>query len=718
MAEPLPTFSESWYRIAGQHICLRAGINVRRQNFRGERWYVIENPISNQFYRLRPAAYEFVARLRPDKTVQDAWQECVNKAPDDAPGQEAVIQLLSQLYFANLLQYDLAEDSSQLFERYSKRRQREVRAQFMNLMFMRFPLLDPDRFLQRTLPIIGKLISPLGALLWLIVVGLGLKVVADNFSAIKDQTQTVLAPNNLFLLYVGMVIIKTLHEFGHAYFCRKFGGEVHVMGVMLMIFTPAPYMDATSSWAFRNRWKRILVGAAGMIVEIFVAALATFVWAKTGPGTIHNLAYNMMFIASVSTVVFNINPLLRFDGYYILSDLVDIPNLHQRAGQQLRYFGERYLFGLKKVESPANSGREGFWLCVFGITSGIYRVVVFSGVLLVIADRFLLLGIIMAAVCFISWVTVPTVRFVKYLGSSPKLERQRKRAIAVSGALAATVLVFLQFIPFPSHFRAQGVLQARQRAEVVNDVAGFVEKLLASPGQQLAADQPIIQLRNPELELDIKSNRAKYDELQARLRQAMKEATPNLKPLSRMLESITNRLQKLEADERALVLRARHSGILVAPRLDEYLGRWLARGTAVGLLVNSNVFEFTATVKQDDANALFAQSIPTAEIRLYGQAGRIVAVPKWKVIPGEQQTLPSPALGWHAGGELQVSPQDPQGRKAAEPFFEVVADVQSSANAALLDGRSGKIRFDLQPEPLLPRWIRRLQQMFQKRYQL
>jgi len=234
------------------------------------------------------------------------------------------------------------------------------------------------------------------------------------------------------------VIIKTLHEFGHAYFCRKFGGEVHVMGVMLMIFTPAPYMDATSSWAFRNRWKRVLVGAAGMIVEIFFAAFATFVWAKTGPGTIHNLAYNMMFIASISTVVFNINPLLRFDGYYILSDLVDIPNLHQRAQQQLRYFAERYLFGLKKVESPANNPREGFWLCVFGIASGIYRVVVFGGVLLVIADRFLLLGIIMAAVCFISWVTVPTVRFVQYLASSPKLERQRKRAIALSGALAAS----------------------------------------------------------------------------------------------------------------------------------------------------------------------------------------------------------------------------------------------------------------------------------------
>jgi len=718
MAEPLPTFSESWYRIAGQQISLRPGINVRRQNFRGERWYVLENPFSNQFFRLRPAAYEFVARLRPGKTVEQAWHECVSRTPDDAPGQEAVIQLLSQLYFANLLQYDLAEDSAQLFERYSKRRQREVRAQFMNLMFMRFPLLDPDRFLQRALPFVGKLISPLGALIWLVVVGFGLKIVADNFSVIKDQSQSVLAPDNLLLLYAGMVIIKTLHEFGHAFFCRKFGGEVHVMGVMLMIFTPAPYMDATSSWAFRNRWKRVLVGAAGMIVELFVAAIATFVWAKSGPGTIHNLAYNMMFIASVSTVVFNINPLLRFDGYYILSDLVDIPNLHQRALQQLRYFAERYLFGLKKVESPANSPKEGFWLCIFGITSGIYRVVVFGGVLLVIADRFLLLGIIMAVVCFISWVTVPTVRFVQYLSSSPKLERKRLRAISVSGAIGATILVLLQFVPFPAHFRAQGVLQAKERAEVVNEVAGIVDKLLVPPGQQVVKNQPLLQMKNPELELELTNTRAKYDELQARVRQAMKEATPNLKPLASMIESITNRLHKLEIDEQNLIVRARQDGILVAPHLDDLIGRWLTRGTPMGLLINSNAFEFTATVKQDDADALFAQRTPLASIRLKGQAGQEIPAIHWKVIPGEQQTLPSPALGWHAGGELQVSPQDPQGRKTAEPFFSVLAEVKPGGNVALLDGRTGKIRFDLQPEPLLPRWIRRLQQMFQKRYQV
>src|SRR5260221_3804596 len=259
MAEPQATFSESWYRVANQRLCLRPSVKVRRQNFRGERWFVLENPFTNEFFRVRPAAYEFLARLDPKRTVEEVWRECLEKAPDQAPGQEAVLQLLAQLYFANLLQYAQATDSAGLFDRYKKRQQREWSARLLNLMFIRFPLLDPDRFLVRTLPVAGKLISVAGAVLWLIVVGAGLKVVADNWEAAKQQSQGILAPANLPLLYLGMVLIKTIHEFGHAYFCRKFGGEVHVMGVMLMIFTPMPYVDATSSWSFRSRWQRILV---------------------------------------------------------------------------------------------------------------------------------------------------------------------------------------------------------------------------------------------------------------------------------------------------------------------------------------------------------------------------------------------------------------------------------------------------------------------------
>jgi putative peptide zinc metalloprotease protein len=712
------TFSESWYRVANQKICLRPGIKVRRQNFRGERWMVLENPFSNQFFRLRPAAYEFIVRLRPDRTVEQVWKQCLERFPDESPSQEAVIQLLSQLYFSNLLQYDLAADSAQLFDRYKKRKQRELGFSFLNIMFMRFPLFDPDGFLVRTMSFVKKLISPFGALLWLIVVGLGLKVVIDNFGALKLQTEGVLSTDNLFLLYLSTILIKALHEFGHAYFCRRFGGEVHVMGVMLMIFTPMPYVDATSSWSFRERWKRVLVGAAGMIVELFFAAIAAFVWASTAPGLIHNLAYNIMFVASVSTVVFNINPLLRFDGYYILSDLLEIPNLNQRATLQLRYLAEKYLFGVKNSESPAQTRREAGWLAFYGIASGIYRVIVFSAVLLTVADRFLIIGIIMAAVCLISWVTVPMVRFVRYLSSSPQLERVRPRAMAVTAGLAAVILILLCVVPFPNSFRAPGVVKAAERSQIASETSGRIEKVWVPSGSAVKRGDPLLKLENHELELELVNARAHYDEVSARLLKAMKDESADMAPLTQLRDAVQNRLQKLARDTEHLVIRAPHDGIWVAPGINDYIGRWVERGTDLGLMVNPVSFEFVATVMQEDVDALFDKQIRGANVRLYGDAGTKLTVKQWRQIPGGQKVLPSAALGWQAGGEVPVSVEDNNGNKAAEPFFAVLGKIEPREGVPLLDGRSGKIRFTLQSEPLLPRWFRRLWQLLQKRYQI
>ena len=713
------TFSESWYRVANQKICLRPAILVRRQNFRGERWIILENPFSNQYFRLRPEAYEFVSRLCPERTVEEVWQQCLQRFPDTAPSQESVIQLLSQLYFANLLQYDLASDSAQLFERYKKRKQREMGFRFLNLMFMRFPLLDPDRFLVRTLPLVGKLISPVGALLWFLVVGFGLKIVADNFGAVRAQGEGILSADNLILLYLSTVGIKALHELGHAYFCRKFGGEVHVMGVMLMIFTPMPYVDATSSWSFRERWKRVLVGAAGMIVEIFFAAIAAFIWAKTGPGIVHSLAYNIMFVASVSTVIFNINPLLRYDGYYILSDLLEIPNLNQRATAQLQHLSERHLFGVKNSESPAGTRREVAWLTFFGATSNVYRIIVFSSVLLFVADRFLIIGLVMAAICLISWAVVPLFQFAKYLSTNPRLERVRSRAYAVTAGIAVFLVILLGIVPFPSSFNAPGVIVATQRTHLVNETAGTVVELLARPGQTVKQGQPLLRLKNAELDLELASMRAHLDEINARLLQAMDKESANIAPLTSQRDSIQASLTKILGDVNKLVVRSPHDGTWVSPRIDEYVARLLPRGADLGLVANPAEFEFAATVMEEDANALFAKNIRRASVRLYGDSGEKLAIAHWRVVPGGQQILPSAALGWSGGGEIPVtSDENSQGNRSAEPFFEVLGQFQSSQNPNLLDGRSGKISFKLEPEPLLPRWIRSLWQLLQKRYQI
>jgi putative peptide zinc metalloprotease protein len=712
------TFSESWYRVAGLKVRLHPTVTVRKQLFRGQIWYVLRDPFNNQFFRLRPGAHEFVIRLRPDRTVEAIWEECLERFPDDAPGQEDVIQLLTQLYFANLLHFEMAADSSKLFERYRKRRQREIKSKLMSIMFIRIPLFDPDPLLKRILPVFRHLISPIGALLWLVVVAAAIKLVVDRFDMATSQVQGILAPDNLFLLYTGMVVVKTLHEFGHALVCRRFGGEVHTMGVMLLIFTPLPYMDATSSWSFRSRWQRALVGGAGMLTEVFIAALATFVWAQTGPGGPHALAYNMMFIASVSTVVFNANPLLRFDGYYILSDLLDIPNLTTRSKKHLRHLVECYSFGYKDSFSPAQSPKEAFWLTVFGVLSGIYRVVVFAGIILFVADKFLLAGLLMALICVISWGIVPLYRLIVYLASSPRLTRTRARAVAVSAGVLVLLVAFLAVWPFPNRFRAPGVIESVRYVKVINTAPGYIKTVLVPSGARVRAGTGLIELEDRELDLEIEATEAQRAETLAMQRRALRLETADLEPIRKRLEAVESKLKDLEKQRDSLLVRTRQSGIWVAPLVKDMVATWVPRGTMVGEIVNREAFRFSAVVSQDEAADLFNGQIQKVEVRIHGEGGQNLDVDGLKIIPYQQDQLPSAALGWSGGGEVSVSVEDGTGLRATEPFFQIYATLKSTREPLLLQGRSGKLRFTLNPKPLLLQWIHAFKQLLQKRYQI
>lgn len=227
MAEPSYMFSESWHRVASQRIALRPTLRIRRQFFRGERWYVLQDPFSNRFYRFRPKAYNFLARLSAHKTVDEVWRECMDLAPGGAPGQQETVQLLAELYQANLIQSDISPDSAKLFERQRKQKQKELGAKFTSALFIRIPLWDPQHFLQRAYPFVKYIMNHWMAWLWLLVVGGAVKIVFENFGAATDRTQEILAPGNIPLLLVTFFIIKIFHEMGHAFACTKFGGEVH-----------------------------------------------------------------------------------------------------------------------------------------------------------------------------------------------------------------------------------------------------------------------------------------------------------------------------------------------------------------------------------------------------------------------------------------------------------------------------------------------------------
>lgn len=708
-------FSEHWYRVQNQKVALRPGVRTRRQIYRGEVWRVLYDPFSHQFFRLRPAAYEFVARLSPRRTVEEVWNECLEQMPDEAPGQGEVIQLLAQLYLANLLQLDLPPDAQQFFERYRKRKTKERMSYLSYIMFARFPLFDPDDLLNRLKPYARMLYSKIGVLVWFAVVGMAVKTALDNAGALMDQSQGVLAPSNLFLLYAGLVFIKLLHEFGHGMACKVYGGEVHTMGIMLMIFTPIPYVDATASWAFRERRRRMLVGAGGMIFELFVAAIATFVWANTQPGTLNALAYNLMFIASVSTVLFNANPLLRYDGYYLLSDALDIPNLYQRSTQQLRYVFEGKLLGRKNMKPASPFRGEQITLAVYGVLSGLYRVIVFGGIILFVSRRFLLAGLIMAAICVTSWIIRPVVKFIHYLITDPSLERNRGRAIAVSAAGAALAAALVGWVPFPSSFSAPGTVVSFPFTEVTARTAGHLTDLAPPPSHSLPAGVPLVSLDDPEWIFSWREESAALEHTEALYRRALHRSTADLDVIIAHRQVMHDRLARLQEHRTHQQVRAPMSGLWVSGALEDLRGMWVERGSILGYVLHPETRQFVAVISQDEARWLFDEAgVRRARVRLRGSAQEPLESSGWRVIPAEQRTLPSPALGWFGGGEVAVRQDGRDGTEAARTFFEVRIQLPAAETARLHHGRTGRVRFRVAPESLWSQASRRVRQILRR----
>lgn len=724
MSEPKSMFSESWHRVAGQRLRLRPSVSLRRQRFRGEPWFVAQDGFTNSFFRFRPEAYDFIARLDGTKTIEDIWMGCLKRTPDTTPGQGEVLAMLAQLYQANLLAADTAADTKRLFERHQKRARQELTSQLFGIFFLRIRLFDPDRWLSRSWPWLRWIATPAAAVAWVAIVMVGLAMVFGNWERALDQSQAVLAPGNLLLLYAAFTVAKLIHEFGHAYAVKAFGGEVHAMGVTLLVFTPIPYVDATAAWAFRERWKRVVVGLGGMIPELAYAGGAAVVWALTGPGTLNALAYNTMIVASVSTVIFNINPLLRFDGYYILSDLTDSPNLQARSMRQLLHLFEKHAIGVDTLESPARSKNEAVWLTLFGIASWIYRMMVTVTIILLVADRYFGIGLLAGILTFIGAFVVPLIKSFRYLVREPRIERERRRAWIVSASVIGVVLLFLGVVPVPHHFRAPGVARAAGSQEIYTKVPGWVVRMAVGSGSQVEAGRELIRMESPELDFALAAARGDLEETKGRERQMLADFAGGIEPMRVRRVASEQRVAQLEMDRTHLEIVTPVAGEWVAPTSDDWTGLWLSRGVRLGEIIGQGPdWEFFAVVSQEDASALFGAAKDGAEVRFPGAAGQVLSVKEWRVIPGRQEILPSAALGWNANGPIRVRPEDSRGVHAAEPFFLVVGRIGGTSTikghaGVLWQGRTGLMRFDLPWSPLLVQWGREFRQLLQQRYQL
>jgi putative peptide zinc metalloprotease protein len=728
MAVERPTFHEAWYRVANLRPRLLSSVHIYRQHFRGQMWYILENPSNNKFSRISDNAYQFIGMLDGKRTVADVWQICNEQLGDRAPTQGEVIQLLGQLYCSNLLYADLAPDTASLFNRYQMRIKRQIQGFLTNLLFIRIPLLDPDHFLERWVSIIGRVFSSIGLLLWLIAVVTGMYFVVGNFKELIYQSSDVLAPGNLLLLYLSMVVIKVFHEFGHAFACKKFGqvngsgGQVHVMGVMFLVFVPLPYLDASSSWAFRKKWHRAIVGMSGVMVELFVASIAAVIWANTSTGTLHIIAYNMIFIASVSTLVFNGNPLLRFDAYYVLSDLVEIPNLGQRSRSYLYYLVRKYCWKVKTAYNPAHTSGEKGWFVFYGIASTAYRIFICIRILLFLNDRLpeelFILVPFFAFSAIIAWVLVPFGKFIRYLATNGELARTRTHAVGSTLGALVLLIICTSIFRVPDYCRVEGIVEPVDLAIVRAESDGFVTDFLPS-GQSVSPESsPLIKSVNSKLEAEKKVLRAELVALEAKQRIATTREIAAAQILAEQIDALNEKIARVEHEISSLHLQSPLSGTWVSPEIDKAKGMYLNRGEQIGFVANLDNVLIRATAGQSLAAILVEQAHKQLEIRVKGRPNVKLTGEIEKIFPAGQEVLPSEALGYAVGGAMPTQSQDPYGRKTAEKFFEIRIRPDFDTSVRLLTGQRVVARIRLRSKPLVYQWWLSLRQLFQRRFHI
>ena len=414
------------------------------------------------------------------------------------------------------------------------------------------------------------------------------------------------------------------------------------------------------------------------------------------------------------------NPLLRFDGYHMLVDFLDVPNLFQRSREQLRYLGERFLLALPNGKPAARTLTEAWLLPLYGVTSIVYWLMLMATIVFFIAGEYLDLGVALAWILGFTVVVVPLWKFLKFLTTSPRLHHYRARTVALAMLVAAVIIVPLSLVPMPDRIRASGVLEASVYRQLNSDSPGFLVELMALPGASVRRGEPLMRLESPELLFDLRAALLQREQLLAQELRATSLSVADLMPLRHQREAVESVIAELERQRAALLVTSPIDGIWSAPDLDTGLGRWVARGAPLGAIVDPGSWRFVAVLPQV-ATHLFDNRVHQVELRLRGQEHLNIVAPEAKIVPFETGTLPSRALGFAGGGDIAVSASDQNGLTAAEPFFRIQAmlPIESLGDGlGLAHGRLGTIRLTLDDAPLLLQWERGVRQFLQRRFRV
>lgn len=712
-----PLLSANWFRVAGVRPRLRDHVRITRQHFRGERWYVLEDLAEGTVHRFSPAAQAAIGMMDGDNTLDRIWQ-ALESLGEERPTQDELIHLMAQLDSANLLTTERLPDLHELSDRATRIASGRVWRRVLNPLYLRIPLVDPDRFLDATVGLVRPFWSVWGLALWCVVVLTGLTEAAYHWTDLThDLADRVMARDNLLILAFTFPVLKLFHEMGHCYAAKLCGASVHEAGIMTLVVMPVPYVDVTAAGALPNKWRRAVIGAAGMLTEVFFAGIAMVVWANVEPGLVRATAFNCLLIAGVSTLLFNGNPLLRFDAYFILSDLIEIPNLGTRATRFYAYLVNRYAFGLRGQASPARSRGEASWFAFYGATSYIYRLWVMITIALFVAAQLHGVGAVLAGWTVVTGIVYPVTKGLWYVARSPVLRPHRMRAIGLTGGVAAVFALLLFAVELPYGTVTEGIVWAPDGSDLRTGTEGRVETVAAVPGAMLAQGASVLVLTDPILDARVRLLGTELREIELRLTAA--EATDQVQAqmLRRQIAYFQSQLDDAKSKQAQLQLYAPRPGRFAVLLPRDLQGKYLRRGELIGYVLNNRSAIVRVIVPQSEIE-LVRDGTHGVDLRFASHPMDVLhAGQVSREVPTATRELPSPALGTTGGGQIPVDPSDEQHVKALEVVFQMDVPLPDDGGEYRI-GERVYVRFAHDGRTLGWRIGRSMRQLFLRRFEI
>ena len=708
-----PLFSSHWHRVRDVRARLADDVLISRHVYRKRISWVLHRQATGTIHRLDAQSFELIDRLDGAMSVGEIWEQALEQRNHEAPTQDAWMHLLADLHAADLLIVDSRVPVESLFERREKKRTREQSQRYFNPLYLRFALIDPDEWLNRLQPLANALFSRIAFILWATLMVVGCLVLFTNTERLVYDAANAaqFRPYMATLFLLAFPPLKLIHELGHGLAIKRCGGEVHEMGIALLVVFPIPYVDASVSSLFKNKNDRMLVSAAGILVELSVAAVGVLLWASS-TSLVGDIGLVLLLTAGLSTLLINGNPLLKFDGYYLLADWLEIPNLQARSKHAVGRLLRRGLSG-KHDEAPRPEDPvERQWLLSYGVMSGIYRTALTLSIAWMLSERWFVLGVALALFALYQGLVIPLWRGTKALFNDTTLRGARSKVLALSLPLLA--LAILMLLPLPHASVTRGVVWMPEQAVIRAASVCQVSEVMAEPGAQVQAGDALFRCVDDQLDAEKQYLEARVVEIEAELsgvartdKVSYSKQLPELAITQEMLDDVQHRL---DAEQH----RATVAGRFDVNGTSMLLGRAFARGEVIGY----TIAPAGRTIRLAFGERKFADvddHIERIEVRIQrsGLNAEVFSTSMLSRSPRVSQDVPSAALSSLGGGPHAADPEG-DGRRLLSSVVDIELNWPETVVPASI-GKHVSVRFVHLPKPLAGRLIDTVKRAFMNR---